>query len=460
MQSFFTDVSYLLRDNPSGLNYGAAVSDLDGDGRFEVFVTGFSGASTVWKWTGDEYINIADATLANIGRRAIGVAAGDMDGDGREELYVLNTDTFMGRKRTGDRLFKWVRSGWLDLFELPDNTTVQNLYAGRSVGCVDRLGNGKYGFFVANYGGPMRLFELLDNSFELIDAAPELGLNFNTGGRAVLPAPLVSKRTDIFLNNENSRNYLLVNQGDGTFRDMADHLGLSDPFEHGRGAATFDADGDGRLDLLVGNWEGPHRLYIQNATGLFIDVAPPELAVPSKVRTVIAADFDNDGYDELFFNNIGEPNRLFGWRSGRWTSLHMGDAQERDGAGTGAAVGDFNGDGYLELLITHGEMVLQPLTLYAPRPNANNWIRILPRTRYGAPARGSVVRIEAGGRVQTKLIDAGSGYLCQMEPVAHFGLGAVNTVDYAEVQYPDGTLQVLPTLAVNQVHEIDQDRSR
>src|SRR5258708_5502834 len=203
---FFVSAPRFFRDNRPQLNYGAAVTDLDGDGEFEIYVTCFDGPSQVLKWDGTQFVNVAEGVLANQGRRAIGVAACDMDADGREELYVLNTDTFAGRKRTGDSLFKSANGMWVDLFLLPDNKWVQNLFAGRSVGCIDRLGTGRYGFFVANYGGPMRLYEMLNESVELIDAAPELGINPVTGGRGVLTAPIISERMDIFLNNEQGPN--------------------------------------------------------------------------------------------------------------------------------------------------------------------------------------------------------------------------------------------------------------
>jgi hypothetical protein len=447
--AFFKDQSHLLGDNPARLNYGAAVVDIDGDGEFEVYVTGFGGACQVLKWTPDGFINIADMLLSNYGRRAIGVAACDIDHDGREEIYVLNTDTFAGAKQSAARLFKWHHGQWIDLFSLPENYHIHNLFAGRSVGCVDRFGTGEYGFFVANYGGPMRLYELIRNSLELIDAAPELGLNYVTGGRAVVAAPILSSRVDIFANNENGPNFLFRNEGDGTFTNVAMEVGLGDFYEHGRGTSLLDANGDGLLDIVYGNWEGQHRLYLQNPDGTFSDNTPDEMAFPSRVRTVIAADFDNDGYDEIFFNNIGEPNRLFGWRDNLWTQLPIGDAMEPDGMGTGAVVGDFGCTGQLKLLVSHGEAQPQPLSFYIPEANENHWLRVLPLTRYGAPARGAIVRLRAGGRLQSKVIDAGSGYLCQMEPVAHFGLSQLTKIDEAEIQWPDGSRTVIPSPEVN-----------
>lgn len=445
----FVDSSHLIQNNVPRLSYGAAVTDVDGDGEFEIFITGYGQPCQVLKWDGSAFVDIADPVLQNMGRQAIGVAAADIDGDGREEIYVLNTDNFGGRKQVGDKLFKWHRGRWIDLFALPENRDVQNQFNGRSVGVVDRLGDGRYGFFVSNYMGPMRLFEVIRDSLELIDAAPEFEMNRVTGGRAVLCAPIVTDRTDIFLNNENGPNFLFRNNGDGTFSECAEDVGVSDPDEHGRGVAVLDADGDGLLDLVCGNWEGPNRLYMQNAKRTFSNLAPLEMAHPSTVRTVIAADFDNDGNDEIFFNNMMQPNRVFGWRQHDWVRLPAGDALEPNGAGTGATIGAFDGTGRLQLLVVHGEASPQPLSLFTSQPNTHHWLRVLPLTQNGAPARGAAVRVHIGNRVQTRVVCAGSGYLCQMEPVAHFGLGAATKVDQIEILWPDGSTQRLTPPAID-----------
>src|SRR5207248_10196000 len=109
---------------------------------------------------GRQLVDVADAFLSDTGRQAIGAAAGDLDGDGREELYVLNTDTFAGAKHFAARLFDPTAAGWADLSERPGTRAALNLTAGRPVVALDRVGDGRYGFFVANYGGPLRLYEL------------------------------------------------------------------------------------------------------------------------------------------------------------------------------------------------------------------------------------------------------------------------------------------------------------
>ncbi len=446
----FRNYSRLLYHNPNQLNYGIAVTDTDNDGNFEFFIAGFGFPNIILKWDGNFYRNVAPSDLADPDRQSIGVAAGDIDDDGREEIYVLNTDTFAGDKRFADRLFDAMDGEWTDLFSLRNNRHVLNLTAGRSVVAVDRRGTGSYGFFVANYGGPTRLYEL-DQDGRLYDCAVEACVDFAAGGRSAIALPLISKYMDIFTGNEGGANFLFCNRGDGTFEELATELGVNDPLQNARGVVAFDANEDGMFDLIYGNWEGPHRLFIHQPNGHFADAAPPEMALPSRVRTVIAADFDNDGYEEIFFNNIGQPNRLFGRHNGHWALCDIGDALEAQGLGTGAAVADLDGDGRLELLIAHGESDAQPLTLYRTPQNGNHWLRVLPLTAQGAPARGAVVILETFGRTQCRVIDAGSGYLCQMEPVAHFGLAKQGQVHRVRVHWTDGATALINNPACDQV---------
>lgn len=436
----FTDVSDLFVYNPPMLGYGVAVSDVDGDGRFEFIVAGFGFPNRVLAWDGQRLVDRYDPLIAASNRQAIGVAAADMDGDGREEIYVLNTDSFLGAKRFGDNLFAFRDGVWHDLFMHPTNHHSLNLVAGRSVCATDRFGTGRYSFVVANYGGPFRLYET-NGMDELHDAAEDAGIALITGGRALVSLPLVSPpgTMDIFAANENGANFLFVNNGDGTYTNQAEELGLADPHENGRGIAVFDADNNGKFDLCVGNWQGEHRLFLQTLLGGFMDAATSEMARPSTVRTVIAADFDNDGHEEIFFNNIGERNRLFAWRNGEWQRVSIGEAEEAGDLGTGAAVADIDGDGLLELLISHGEQGAQPLTLYKPVATDNAYLRVLPLTKGGAPARGAIVTLQTRTRIQRRVIDSGSGYLCQMEPVAHFGLGTETEVESISVVFPGGT---------------------
>ena len=451
----FLDCSSTIAVNLPALHYGIAVSDIDGDGRFEFVVAGYGGPNRVLRWHDGQLFDIAPRSLADAERQTICILAADYDGDGREELYFQNADTFSGPKSAPDRLMDHdpTTGQWSDLFLRPINKPMRNIVSGRSVAALDRRGNGRYSFAVANYAAPMRLYEQ-GSEGQLVDIAPAIGLNRIMGGRGLWTGPLSSDRADLFCANERGSNLFFRNTGLGTFLEIAVELGLHDETEHARGVAVLDADGDGRLDVAWANWEGPHRLMIRRADGSFKNRATLAMALPSANRNVIAADFDNCGFEELFFNNHGEPNRLFRQIDGNWRMIDAGEATLPAGYGTGAAVADTDGDGRLELLISHGEKAPQPLALLKGEENANGWIRFAPRTRFGAPARGSLIRLIAGGRTQLRVVCGGSGYLCQMEPVAHFGLGKAESVESVRIQWPDGATATLANPEIRRMHDV------
>jgi hypothetical protein len=444
----FIQCSNLIATNPPRMHYGMAVGDVDGDGRDEIVITGFDGPNRVLKWDGSGLVDLDIPALADPTARAVGVALGDFDGDGREDVYILNTDTYGGAKGVGDRLFTGFGARWIDLFTQAENWGAANRHSGRSVAVIDREGTGRYGFVVAGFGGPLKLYEMGPRG-RIRDVAEEVGLDAVVSARSLLTAPLLGDRPDIVVGCELGPNLLFRNTGDGEFEELGHERGIADPGGNTRGIALLEGDG-GLADLVVATWNGANRLFQQRPGGGFADVAPPELAAPGKVRTVIVADFDNDGYEEIFLNLEGEANRLFAWREDRWVQIDIGDAAEPGGLGTAAIVADLDGDGQLELLIAHGETAPQPLSLHIAEPRGNHWLRVRPLTRAGAPARGAVVRLTAGGRTQHRAIDGGSGYLCQMEPVAHFGLGDLTAVERVEVRWPDGTSLTLPTPATCQ----------
>ena len=417
---FFEDITYQILENQPRLSYGVSVSDVNNDGNFEFIVTGFGFNNLALAHKKGILFNSIDQSIfIDKNRKTIGVASCDIDQDGYEEIYFLNTDTYSGNKRYSDRLLDFDGNKFFDLFELEINQENLNLTAGRSVVCVDRNGNGAYGIYVANYGGPTRFYEKDGN--EIIDKASELGIDKITGGRAVISGNILSGRSDIFAANERGENFLYYNNN-GNFVELAKDYAVDDVFQNGRGTTLSDIYYRGRLDILTSNWEGPHRAFVLK-NNKFVDIADKQFSAPSRIRTVISADFDNDGYDEVFMNNIGEPNKLFKiLDNGEFKEINIGNALETNGLGTGAAVADIDGDGILELLISHGESGYQPLTLYKANSKKNNFLRIKPINMHGAPARGATVTLVSNLRTHSKTIDSGSGYLCQMEPVAHYGI--------------------------------------
>ena len=420
-ENFFTNITDLIENNYESLRYGISVADVNNDGAYEFIVAGFGSENLALAYKENKLTNIVNDTKFKDKKSfTIGVAACDIDSDGYEEIYFLNTDTYSGEKKYSDRLIDLKDNKFFDIFEQKKNQIDLNFTAGRSVVCVDRKGNGKYGIYVANYGGPTRFYEKFKGIIN--DRAAEFGLDKTTRGRAVVAGHILSNNTDIFAANERGVNFLYKNVN-GTFYDAASEYNILDPYENGRGTALSDVLYRGQLDIISGNWDGEHRIFIKKEN-TFKDIADNNFKKPSKIRTVITADFDNDGYDEIFLNNIGEPNKLFKIKeNGKLEEIDITSNSEANGLGTGAAVADIDRDGILELLIAHGETGNQILTLYkANIKKGKNYLRIKVLNKNGAPARGATITLISNLRKHSKTIDSGSGYLCQMEPVAHYGI--------------------------------------
>ena len=451
---FFDDITYQILDNPPRLSYGISVTDINQDDDYEFIVTGFGFNNLALKYRKGVLLNKVDQKIfLDKDRRTIGVAACDIDQDGFEEIYFLNTDTYSGEKKYSDRLLDINDNKFIDLFELEINQENLNLTAGRSVVCVDRNGDGAYGIYVANYGGPTRFYE--KEGQRIVDKAKELGIDKITGGRAVVSGNILSNRSDIFAANERGENFLYYNQ-EGEFVELAKDYQVEDLYENGRGTALSDILYRGQLDILTSNWQGPHRAFVLDGNQ-FKDIADQNFSEPSRIRTVISADFDNDGYDEVFMNNIGEPNKLFKiLDNGVFQPIKINTALETNGLGTGAAVADIDNDGILELLISHGESGYQPLSLYKANIKDTNYIRIKPLNKFGAPARGATVTLKSNLRTHSKTIDAGSGYLCQMEPVAHYGVRKNEKNFKFEVTWTNGKTDNYVVKNLNQTIEVKQ----
>ncbi len=454
---FFKDITSIIDNNDFRLSYGVSVTDINQDNKYEFVVTGFGFSNLALSYQNGKLINInKNEIFDDAKRKTIGVAACDIDQDGFEEIYFLNTDTYSGEKKYSDRLIDTTNDGFIDLFEKGINKKNLNLTAGRSVVCVDRNGDGKYGIYVANYGGPTRFYEL--STGQILDIAERLKIDKITGGRAIVAGNILSGKTDIFAANERGKNFLYYNS-DGFFQDIAGDYKVDDQYENGRGTTLSDILYRGRLDIVTSNWNGNHRAFVLK-DNKFKDIATPTYNIPTRIRTVISADFDNDGYDEIFMNNIGEPNKLFKIKeNGFFEEIKIQNANESNGLGTGAAVADIDEDGILELLISHGESGMQPLTMYkADIEKDFNYIRIKPLNMFGAPARGATVVLNSNFRNHAKTIDAGSGYLCQMEPVAHYGIREGEKNISVIIVWTDGSSQLLKINEFNKTIEVNQKK--
>jgi len=416
------------------------ISDIDGDGANELLLAAQGSPHRVLKWQRGALRNSPIHFFEAHSHDALAMATADINGDGREELYLLNTAP------QADQLLNFCDlRGPVNLLNTPAHRYPQS---GRAVAAWDRRGTGRYNLVIAHDGQLLRCLECTVNG-KLVDVAP--GLNWNTvhSAQAFCIGPLHEERAEVFIVQANQANAFYTNAG----RNIASELHLEDAAEFTCAGLALDADNDGRLDLVLANRDGVHRLMIRQPQGHFRDRATPAFAMPSHCIAVVAADFNNDGREELFFLNAGEPNRLFVQNAaGAWQWHDAGEAVEADAISSAMAVLDADGDGVLELLIAHrGE---RPLSMFkVPGAAEQNWLRILPRTRHGTPARGASVRLEADGRTQIRIIESG-GQPGVVEPVAHFGLGSCASVERIRIQWPDGATQSLKNPAIRQLHDV------
>jgi hypothetical protein len=457
----FEDVSHVIADNVKRMAGGMAMIDIDQDGEFEIFVTAVRQSNAVLKWNGKSLIDVTPLSLRDASGPSVAVAAADIDGDGIEEIFVVDSVD----EKSEDRLFKFdtKEKRWSDILGLSKDVSAHS-GSSRSVAVIDRDGDGKYGFLVTKYNGPLIMLEAEENSKGEIESisnvAGSSGIRTaNIGGRSLIVAPLSSQSMthSIFVGVENGPNLLFNENDDGIFNEIGMEANVADIHHNTRGVAILpcyqcELSSSSRgssskvpLGLVVGNLNGESKFYMPTSDRAIkmMNNASADISAIQNIRNVIVADFDNDGIDEIFFNVMGGSNVLVAFRGGRWVPVNAGKATETDGFGTGALATDIDGDGQLELVVSHGELQAQRLGVYRMAVNSNHFLRVLPLTQSGAPARGARVTVTQKSRTQTKVIDAGSGYLCQQEPIAHFGLGADSTVLKVTVEWSDGAIKEL-----------------
>ncbi len=492
---------YIMEANGSGV----ALVDYDGDGLLDAFlVNGSTFDAEPGKAPSRLYRNTGDGTFADVTAKAgvgrdgwgTGVCAGDYDNDGSTDLYVaywgLNSlyrnkgeggfEDVAGRTGVAGGSDEWTsgctfvdvdRDGYLDLlttqYQRFDPKTTPK--AGASSTCQWKGMPVFCGPRGLPYGAVTLYRNKGDGTFEDITQASGVGeargfyaftavaTDFNGDGWP-----------DIYVACDSTPNLFFVNNGDGTFTDFATETGLAFN-EHGNeqggmGLAIGDIDNDGLPDIIKTNFAGDYPNVYQNlGDGIFEDVviraglgANPQF-VGWGVQLV---DLDNDGLQDVFQVNghvypeldketsIGEEFRqpgvvyrnLGGGRFEDVTDL-AGPALQQKRSSRGAAFGDFDNDGDIDVLVMNmGEQVsLFRNELDSP----HHWLRIKLRgTVSNRDAVGALIRVTAGGATQVRAVLSQDSYVSHSDLRAHFGLGSTERADSIVVQWPNGLTEEFP----------------
>jgi hypothetical protein len=445
----FRDVSAGSGLDVAGWGMGVAVGDVNNDGRPDVLLTEYGRARL--------FRNNGDGTFTDVSREA-GIAN---PGWGTSACF-LDFD----------------RDGWLDL------VIVNYVDYDPSRPCHDARGSQEFCSPKVFPGAAARLFRNRGGDrgakpgvIRYEDVTARSGLGELPGpGLGVVCADFDGDGwPDIFVANDGAANFLWVNRHNGTFEEEAVARGLAfngmGAAQANMGVAVGDIDGDGLLDIFVTHLtEETNALWRQGPRGVFQDrTAAAGLASPRWRGTGFGTafvDLDCDGRLDLavvngrvqrplrsepgprpapgpFWSAYAERNQLFvGGGTGGFADVsgREGDFCGAPGVARGLAVGDVDGDGALDLLVTY---VAGPARLYRNvAPSRGHWLMVraldpkLKRDAYGAE-----VTVVAGQRRWTAWVNPGSSYLCSNDPRAHFGLGATDWIDAVRVLWPDGTAE-------------------
>jgi enediyne biosynthesis protein E4 len=489
---------------PETLGSGAAFVDIDNDGWQDILLVNSR------NWPGRTappaypalYRNNKNGTFTDVTRAAglaqqmygLGVAAADYDNDGDTDVYI----TALGP----NRLF---RNNGAGVFEdVTARAGVGDPGFSASAAWVDYDRDGRLDLFVANYVewsvATDRFCSLTGKAKSYCTPEAYKGqsptLYHNTGNGTfedvtrkagvyepsakTLGVALIDYDNDglldLFAANDTQPNRLYRNKGDGTFTDVAGMAGVAfneaGKARAGMGADAGDFDGSGRQSLVIGNFSNEMMaLYVNQGGGLFVDEAPASaIGRASMLRLTFSCfffDFDLDGLLDIFAGNghvaddiataqptvsYAEPPHLFrnlGQKKFEDVSTRIGAEFATPTVARGAAYGDSDNDGDLDLLVTTNN---GPARLFRNEGATNHALRVtLVGSSSNRSAIGAKVRVaRLSGGAGTAMVKTGSSYLSQSELPLTFGLGSTTKVGGLEVTWPNGRTERLPGVAGDQ----------
>jgi tetratricopeptide (TPR) repeat protein len=439
---------------PGGYGHGVAVGDFDNDGHPDLFITRWRSYALYRNRGNGTFVDVTQsAGLAGTRDWPTSAAFADLDGDGDLDLYVCHY------------------SAWDPQLSPP---------------CPHPTRPGAYSYCGPRVFDAMPDHVFRNDGGFFVDVSDQSGVRSGDRdgrGLGVVAAHLDDdRRIDLFVANDLTANYLFRNRGDFRFDELGAESGLAGNAEGGylagMGIASGDLDGDGRIDLAVTNFYGESTTFYRNlGAGQFADhTAAIGLTAPSRYLLGFGAAFfdaNNDGLLDLVTAN-GHVNDLspnvpyampaqllLGQASARLidVSHRAGDCWQVRRLGRGLAVGDLDNDGRLDLLIvSEGE----PLAYFHNRGPAGHFITLQLE---GSPPRsnrdaiGAQVTISAAGRRQVAQRVGGGSFLSASDARLHFGLGEAAAVDSVEVLWPSGQVDHYGRLASDTGYLLREGRS-
>jgi hypothetical protein len=430
-----------MQQNHYGM--GVAVGDYDNDGDTDIYVTNYGG-NTLYQNNGDG--TFSDVTArAGLGASGWSASAGffDYDNDGRLDLFVTRyvewsfpTNGYCGEKKPGYRAYCH-----------PDN-----------------------------YRGVTNLLYRNNGDGTFADVSTKAGIGAAIGkGLGVAFADYDQDGfTDVYVANDSVQSFLFRNNGAGAFVEEGLLAGVGFNEEGktfaGMGVDFADYDNDGSPDIVVTDLSNErYRLFRHNGDGTFRDATDVSgvggVTLPFSGWSTRFIDYDNDGWKDLFVAqghvmdtiektapNLKylQPPLLLRNESGRFVRVMPGEIFEKDWAGRGAAFGDMDNDGDVDMVVSN--VGQKAFVLRNDGGNRRNWLAIRTvGTTSNRDGIGSRVRVVSpSGQTQHFTISTAVGYLSASDKRLLVGLGSDALARLVEIRWPSGIVQTFDNIKAGQ----------
>ncbi len=458
----FTDVTFSAGIARTGWGSGCCVGDFDNDGFDDLFVT-YWGDCSLWKNLGNgKFVDVAakagvtTRTKTGLLRHNTGCAFVDYDRDGHLDLFVANYIDFDPKTAP-----------------LPESGPCK--YKGMLVACGPPGLKGGKNILFHNNG---------DGTFSDVSESSGILKTEGTYGLGVIVSDFDNDGwPDIYVANDSTSSALYKNNHDGTFTEVGVEAGVAYSADGkpqaGMGVSVADYNCDGNFDIVKTNFAGDtSSLYRNSGNGIFEDQTFQ--AGLGRVTRFLGwgasfLDIDNDGWADIVLCNghvypeVGETALESGYRqrkvayknlrNGRFQEIseQLGPGITEKVTGRGMAVGDFDNDGDLDLLVNCVNDV--PQLLRCDSTLKNNWLKVktvgVKSNRTGIGAR---IYCSTGEHRQMDEVRSGGSYLSQSDLRVHFGLGAAETADL-EIRWPSGVVDRLNGVKANQVLRVEEGKT-